>query len=92
MSRINGNSKVFDAIVLMAEGNPGALTVCSRLVAEDMVMGTISLLILDEMGIYGSQIWVAYKDVCKENLTTLIERVMDRDPGLRVARERGATQ
>lgn len=66
-----------DIIILMAEGNPGALRVLTQLAGEPV--GLAIIINLDDMNIRGSQIWVAYKDYCRENLHTLIIATRSRD-------------
>lgn len=63
------------SIIAMGEGNPGAITVMARLVKAnplidpDCAFGDWGALIsLDALDIYGSRIWMLYKDVCKESL------------------------
>jgi len=54
------------AIIEMAEGNPGALGAMMQCInvqgADEFVLTT--LLNLDDMNIRGAQIWIAYKDYC----------------------------
>src|ERR1035437_2480941 len=66
-------------IVKMCEGNPGALRVLLNCVTQgaaidpDHILGGIApILELDELGLYGSNIWILYKDVCKEDLPDMI--------------------
>ena len=61
--------------IKLAEGNPGALTVLLKLFESTATIdpqaafqGLAHILYLDELGIYGSRIWMLYKDVCKENI------------------------
>ena len=60
-------------------GNPDALNVCARVLKEgpqidpdDAFTGIGCLLDLDSLGVYGSRIWMLYKDVCGENLAVFI--------------------
>ena len=78
-TRIELTDSVMSAIMKMAEGNPGALTVCINLYKDggkidpdDFMGGFGPILALDSYGIYGSRIWMFYKDVCKENLAEMI--------------------
>ena len=73
--RIELTDSVMDAIMKLSEGNPGAMTVCIELLEKggkidpDSALGGFGeLLSLDTLGIYGSHIWMLFKDVCKENL------------------------
>jgi hypothetical protein len=77
--KIELKNTTMTAIIKMSEGNPGALTVCLRLLKEvpyydpDNIMeGLGVLLLLDTLGIYGSRIWMFYKDFCKENIGHVI--------------------
>lgn len=76
MSRLTFNDTMQDALVKISEGNPGALTVCVEMLTRGAEIdpqaiggGLISMLMLDELEIYGSRIWMLYKDVCGENLS-----------------------
>lgn len=64
-----------DVIIKIAEGNPGALTVSMQILEQtptidpDCAMGGLMVLLgLDDLGIYGSKIWMLYKDVCKQSI------------------------
>jgi hypothetical protein len=66
---------MMDMILSMADGNPGATNVVIQLISEggsidpDSAFGPIgAVLLLDTFGIYGSDIWVFYKDICREEL------------------------
>lgn len=80
--KIKVTDKITDALVKMAEGNPGAATVLRSIMEAQPVMGIGTVLDLDDMNIRGSQIWVAYKDHCRQDLQELIRLVNERDPGL----------
>ena len=68
-----------DLFYAMSEGNPGALTVITKLMEKNGIGGALMLLSLDEMNIRGSQIWVAYKDYCKEFLDLFEKSVANKD-------------
>jgi len=76
--RITLEMSVMDVMVTMSEGNPGALRVCFDLFKNGAAVDPEAwsplahLLDLDSMGIYGSKIWVLYKDVCGQNLVNMI--------------------
>lgn len=62
-------------VTTMAEGNPGALRVLFEfmkfepLIDPDNLMGGLGkILALDDLGVYGSRIWMLYKDVCGEDI------------------------
>lgn len=76
-NRITLNMTIQDTIVAMVEGNPGALNVCMELIKVSS-LGILTLLHLDDMEIYGSDIWLCYKDICKEDIKLLEGKVADR--------------
>lgn len=78
---ININGSVLDMLVLISEGNPGAATVLSRIMNK-YDAGAMSIFDLDDMNIRGTQVWVAFKDVCNEDLDMLCERIKKRDPAI----------
>lgn len=66
---------VVGMLMKLVDGNPGAINVCTQLLRDteksdpSSVLGPISyLLFLDTYGIYGANIWMLYKDICKENI------------------------
>ena len=63
----------------MSDGNPGAANVLAMLLKHgaeidpDAAFGGFGcVLALDTLEIYGSDIWVFYKDVCGQELETMI--------------------
>jgi len=77
--RLELTDTAFSAIEKLSEGNPGALSVCMNLLKNtasidpDSAFGGLgSLLSLDSNRIYGSRIWMFYKDFCKENIALVI--------------------
>ena len=76
LSRIQYSDTTQDALVKMCEGNPGGLRVCMELLTKageidpDNIMGGLGFVLnLDTLGLYGSKIWMLYKDVCNQDLT-----------------------
>jgi len=68
-----------DIVMAMTEGNPGAASVIIQLVKEapaidpDSSLGAMGpLFSLDNLDCYGSRIWMFYKDVCQENINTMM--------------------
>lgn len=51
-----------------------------RLLKEEH--GLISVLSLDDMNIWGSQIWIGYKDYCGSDLDKFAECIKQRDQGM----------
>ncbi len=79
MSRIQLTDNIQSACVKIVEGNPGALSVCVSLLKEgdeidphSVLGGLGQLLALDTEKIYGSRIWMLYKDVCRQDLVKTI--------------------
>lgn len=79
-TRITLDMNIKDVIIAMCDGNPGALNVMMGLVNEGDKIdpeagfggGFHALLNLDSNGIYGSRIWMLYKDVCDQDLATTV--------------------
>ena len=64
-----------DIMIKMSEGNPGAVTVLMELYKETPETDPMSalgglgpIMWLDTFGIYGSRIWMLYKDVCGQDV------------------------
>ena len=79
MTRLKLQDTGFDVVYKMSEGNPGALNVCLQILQNgeqidpDAALGGLGALLgLDTLGIYGSDIWLFYKDVCGQNLTNAL--------------------
>lgn len=64
-----------DAVVKMSDGNPGAINVMMSIILKGGAIdpkaflgGLGVILSLDTHGIYGPDIWILFKDVCKQNI------------------------
>lgn len=63
-----------DILVAMCEGNPGGLTVLLQLYQKgaeldpDAMDPILSILGFDTLGIYGSNLWILYKDCCGQRI------------------------
>lgn len=73
--RIGLKDTTISAIMKLSEGNPGAIRVCTEMLNKseridpDSALGGLgALLSLDTHKIYGSRIWMLFKDVCKEDM------------------------
>jgi len=71
-SKIELTDTPMSAMVKVADGNPGAVTVLMRLFAinpqvdpQDIMGGLGPIMTLDSHGIYGSDIWEFWKVMCK---------------------------
>ena len=88
-TRIEGQDTMMDVFTKLAEGNPGALTVCMQLYKETAAIDpqsampeVINLLALDTLGIYGSRIWQLYKDFCQEDIVNVMAVLRAHQLGL----------
>ena len=78
-TRIEGTDTMPTVIIKMSGGNPEAMRVCMDILEHgeeidpDAAMGGFAaLLSLDSHGIYEHRIWMLYKDVCGEDLPTML--------------------
>src|SRR5687767_7629419 len=69
--RISLKDTVMSAAIKMADGNPGAIVALSKMIATSPIIdpdsafkGMSPILSLDHLNIYGSKIWILWKDVC----------------------------
>ena len=84
--RLEATDTIRDSLMKMVDGNPGAITVCVNLLkfGEQLAPqggpagGMFYILALDEFEIYGSRIWMLYKDVCGENLNMMVAVLIAR--------------
>jgi hypothetical protein len=67
-----------DNIVSLSDGNPGAVTVLTQIVQNDPDPREI-FNTLDDMNIYGSRIWLGYKDYCGEDIGNFIDCVVAQE-------------
>lgn len=81
--RINLDMAPIDAVVKMAEGNPGAVTVMCELLKPNLVEGFMDICRLDDLELYGPKIWLAYKDVCGMDIEKLRQRLRNNYHELR---------
>ncbi len=66
-------------LVTMSEGNPGAASVLAMLMEDSPETGFMKVLGLDDMNVRGPQIWVGFKDHCKQDLETFKTAISSRD-------------
>lgn len=77
-NRITLHDDAMSALLKMTEGYIGAVTVCTQLLQD--LDGLIYLCHMDDLGIYGSDIWMAYKEA-DEDIEKLKKRLQKRDKG-----------
>ena len=82
MSKINLEDNMLDVMTKMSEGNPGALTALMECMQDegktdpDDFMGALgTVLSLDTVGIYGTDIYVLWSDICNRNTIKLIASI-----------------
>lgn len=68
-----------DLLDRMTEGNPGAIRVMIEIFDKHGPEGIFTVITMDDMNIRGSQIWVGYKDHCKQNIDKFIKAIKNRD-------------
>lgn len=76
--RISFMMNIQEMIITMTEGNPGALGVLTGMIINTNRLHCI--LHLDDMNMRGSQIWIAYKNYCDNNMEKFVDCVQKRDP------------
>jgi len=85
MPRLKLDMNINDALFAMSEGNPGAINVLMDSVKRNQeidplnAMGPWGLVVnLDTIEVYGSRIWILYKDLCGQDLplTTALVRAV----------------
>ena len=79
------NQTVLDLTIRMSKGNPGACTVLGEILKNQGDTGFLLLAQLDDMGVYGSDIWIGYKDICGENIGTFIDKIRHDRRALKAA-------
>ena len=89
MSKID----VRQMLIKMSDGNPGGLTAMIQLLKEtesidpiNALGGVGNILQLDDMGIYGTDIYVLWSDICDRNTARLITVLRATQLGL-ISRE-----
>lgn len=65
--RIKLTDTTMDVVVKMSEGNPGAMQVLMQMLSTP-VGGLHNILVLDSLGIYGTDIYVLHNDICERDL------------------------
>lgn len=77
--RISFTDSMLDAVIKVSEGNLGAATACIELskcaaaIDPDSAFGlSAPVIAFDAHGIYGSSIWILYKDICHKDPVKVI--------------------
>ncbi len=79
MSRIQLTDTTMDVLVKMAEGNPGAATCLMEILEKGASIdpqsafgGMGAIFDLDTSGIYGTDIYVLWSDICEKNTVNML--------------------
>ena len=77
--RIQLDDTFMDIMMKLSDGNPGAIHVLSELFEKSAEIDRLSAwgaytgaIGLDTTGIYGSEIWVLYKDICNQDIECVL--------------------
>lgn len=72
--KITPNMTIQEVLMVMSEGNVGAVNVLVNMLKNDP-FGFLNILALDSMDIRGEQIWRLYKDCSGENIDKFIRTI-----------------
>lgn len=88
-TRINGSDSTMTAVTKMTNGNFGAIDALMNIIKDapkidpDNALGGIGIMLtLDTYGIYGTDIYVLYSDICGKNVTKMIACIRACQMGL----------
>lgn len=77
--RLKLDDNILQAFINFSDGNPGAISVLTQgykhgpEIDPDSAFGGLGIFIgLDNLDVYGSEIWMFYKDVCGENIAKVL--------------------
>jgi len=75
--RIELSDSMMNIMMKLSDGNPGGLNVCMQLLQSkhdpDSIFGGLgNLLALDTHGIYGSNVWILFKDCCSSSILNVV--------------------
>ncbi len=71
---------VQNMVMTMSEGNPGSITAMMEVLEADPIEGMMILLDLDDMNMWGGQIWVGFKYFAEGDVAKFVKAAQDRDP------------
>lgn len=87
MGKITMFDDLTSAVTKLCNGNPGAINACCVLIKEGAHVypytdGREHLMTLDSIGIYGTDIYVLWSDICQRDLAKMIAilRIAKIDP------------
>jgi len=76
---LNEKDSTLEAVVKMAQGNPGAINVLMQLLKDESINGALAIYWMDELKIRGWRIWFAFKDCCNQDLYKLYNSLLNQD-------------
>jgi len=82
---INLHDNFQELLMKMSEGNPGGLSVLMQIAKEFSKCpedAFIHMMLLDDMNIRGSQIWMGYKDYCGSDIKKFIQCIKEKNQGM----------
>ena len=76
MSKIKLSDSTMDVVVKMSNGNTGAMSAIMEMLKpenkdidpDSFMGGMMKVLSLDTLGIYGTDIYILYNDICERNM------------------------
>jgi len=77
--RIKMGDNPMDIVIKMSEGNPGAMNALMQLTST---FDTALILTLDTLGIYGTDIYVLYSDICNRDIMKMVTVIRSVQLGL----------
>lgn len=87
MGKITMFDDLTSAVTKLCNGNPGAINACCHLIKDGAHVypytdGCEYLITLDTLGIYGTDIYILWSDICQRDLAKMIAmlRIATRDP------------
>ncbi len=72
--RLKLTDTVEDMLEKMSEGSPSVTAILKAFIKR---FGPMLVMTMDDLGLYGPDIWVAYSDVCGMDLAELRDRIRD---------------
>ena len=74
--KIKPNMSAQEIVITMCEGNPGAINVLMQMIGDPNPRGFLDILLLDSMGIRGSQIYMLWSDCSDKNMEKYFRTLM----------------
>ena len=75
MARFELTMSVEDVLMKMADGNPGALSCLIEFMNADPISALNSMMILDDLDIYGTKVYILWNDCCGRDINKFKETI-----------------